>query len=203
MLKSWHDGESYGLGDTRESRTAEDVAAHARGSSWGEGEPCRPHRRKPEATFALVALRIAEVLGLDKWRPFVLSNPNAPDLARYMRRSTKTEASVPALTALTEGGESNARLLGERLIALSFWEVFTSPLQRARRTCELAGFGDRAEIDRDLVEWNYGEYEGRRTEEIHKERPDWQLFRDGCPAGESPHQVGERANKVINVAHSA
>jgi probable phosphoglycerate mutase len=75
--------------------------------------------------------------------------------------------------------------------------VFTSPLQRARRTCELAGFGAVAEIDRDLVEWNYGEYEGRRTVDIHKERPDWQIFRDGCPGGESPRQVGERADGVI------
>jgi len=75
--------------------------------------------------------------------------------------------------------------------------VFTSPLQRARRTCELAGFGDRADVDRDLLEWNYGEYDGLRTQEIHAKRPDWQLFRDGCPGGESPEQVGERADRVV------
>lgn len=98
---------------------------------------------------------------------------------------------------LTERGERNARRLGERLKGLSFAKVFTSPLQRARRTCELAGFGDRAEIDPDLVEWNYGEYEGKRTEEIHAKRPDWQLFRDGCPGGESPQQIGARADRVI------
>jgi broad specificity phosphatase PhoE len=98
---------------------------------------------------------------------------------------------------LTDRGEHNARRLAERLKGLTFSEVFTSPLQRARKTCELAGFGDRAEVDRDLLEWNYGEYEGRRTEEIHKERPGWQLFRDGCPGGESPHQVGERADRVV------
>ena len=69
---------------------------------------------------------------------------------------------------------------------LTFAKVFTSPLQRATRTCELAGFGAVAEIDRDLVEWNYGDYEGRRTADIHRERPDWELFRDGCPGGESP-----------------
>ena len=80
---------------------------------------------------------------------------------------------------------------------LTFTEVFTSPLQRARRTCELAGFGAAAEVDRDLLEWNYGEYEGRRTAEIHAERPDWQLFRDGCPGGESPDQVGTRADRVV------
>jgi broad specificity phosphatase PhoE len=98
---------------------------------------------------------------------------------------------------LTDRGERNARRLAERLKGLSFSKVFTSPLQRARKTCELAGFGDRAEVDRDLLEWNYGEYEGRRTEEIHKERPGWRLFRDGCPGGESPHQVGQRADRVV------
>ena len=80
---------------------------------------------------------------------------------------------------------------------LEFSKVFTSPLQRAMRTCELAGFGDRAEIDRDLLEWNYGEYEGLRTQEIHAKRPDWQLFRDGCPGGESPQQVGARADRAV------
>jgi broad specificity phosphatase PhoE len=98
---------------------------------------------------------------------------------------------------LTEKGERNARSLGERLHGLTFARVFSSPLQRAYRTCELAGFGPKAERDRDLMEWNYGEYEGRRTADIHQERPDWQLFRDGCPGGESPAQVGARADRVI------
>ncbi|HEV3276440.1 MAG TPA: histidine phosphatase family protein [Terriglobia bacterium] len=98
---------------------------------------------------------------------------------------------------LTERGEQNARALGDRLKGLSFSKVLTSPLQRARRTCELAGFGAAAEIDRDLLEWNYGQYEGRRTAEIRAERPDWQLFRDGCPGGESPEDVGARADRVI------
>ena len=93
---------------------------------------------------------------------------------------------------LTEHGERNARALGERLRGLAFAKVFTSPLQRAARTCELAGFGAAAEIDPDLVEWDYGQYEGRRTAEIHAERPDWQLFRDGRPGGESPGQIGAR-----------
>ena len=86
---------------------------------------------------------------------------------------------------LTEKGEQDARRLGERLRGLTFVKVFTSPLRRAARTCELAGFGAVAEIDRDLVEWNYGKYEGRTSAEIHTERPDWDLFRDGCPEGES------------------
>lgn len=98
---------------------------------------------------------------------------------------------------LTPNGERNARRLGERLRGMTFARVFTSPLQRAARTCELAGFGAVAETDPDLVEWNYGQYEGRRSAEILAERPDWQLFRDGCPGGESPAQVGERADRVI------
>jgi broad specificity phosphatase PhoE len=98
---------------------------------------------------------------------------------------------------LTERGERNARRLEERLHGLSFAKVFTSPLQRAIRTCELAGFGAVAEIDRDLLEWNYGEYEGRLTTDIHRERPDWQLFRDGCPGGESPNEVGTRADRAV------
>jgi len=98
---------------------------------------------------------------------------------------------------LTEHGERNARNLGGRLRGLTFAKVFTSPLQRAARTCELAGFKAAAEIDPDLVEWNYGDYEGRRTVEILKSNPGWQLFRDGCPGGESPAQAGARADRVI------
>jgi len=98
---------------------------------------------------------------------------------------------------LTERGERNARRLEERLRGVTFAKVFTSPLQRAMRTCELAGFGSVAEIDRDLLEWNYGEYECRLTADIYKERPDWQLFRDGCPGGESPNQIGARADRAV------
>jgi probable phosphoglycerate mutase len=98
---------------------------------------------------------------------------------------------------LTDRGERNARRLEERLRGLRFTKVFTSPLQRAKRTCELAGFGGVAEIDRDLVEWNYGDYEGRRTAEIREERPDWELFRDGCPGGESPADAAARADRVV------
>jgi broad specificity phosphatase PhoE len=99
---------------------------------------------------------------------------------------------------LTERGERNARQLGRRLKELTFVKVFTSPLQRARRTCELAGFGSVADVDPDLVEWNYGQYEGRRTAEIQAERPGWLLFRDGCPGGESPAQVAVRADRVVD-----
>jgi broad specificity phosphatase PhoE len=98
---------------------------------------------------------------------------------------------------LTECGEANARRLGVRLAGIAFAKVFTSPLQRARRTCELAGFAEVAELDHDLVEWDYGSYEGRLTVDILRERPGWQLFRDGCPGGESPQQVAERADRVV------
>lgn len=99
---------------------------------------------------------------------------------------------------LTDRGERNARRLGERLKGLTFARVFTSPLQRAAQTCKLAGFGAVAEVDHDLVEWDYGEYEGRRTADIRVDRSDWQLFRDGCPGGESPEQIGARADRVVN-----
>jgi broad specificity phosphatase PhoE len=104
---------------------------------------------------------------------------------------------------LTANGENNARRLGERLKGLKFAKVFTSPLQRAKRTCILAGFGAVAETDRDLVEWDYGQYEGLRLDEILRKRPDWQLFRDGCPGGESPRQVGERADRVVQRVREA
>jgi len=99
---------------------------------------------------------------------------------------------------LTARGERNARGLGERLKGLTFSTVATSPLKRAVRTCELSGFKAKAGIDRDLLEWDYGQYEGRQTVEIHATRPDWQLFRDGCPGGESPDQVGARADRVVS-----
>ncbi|HWC18294.1 MAG TPA: histidine phosphatase family protein [Terriglobales bacterium] len=98
---------------------------------------------------------------------------------------------------LTSRGEHNARQLGQRLKNMQFGKVLTSPLQRARRTCELAGFGTRAEVDADLVEWNYGQYEGLRSAEILVKRPDWQLFQDGCPGGESPDEIGARADRVV------
>lgn len=99
---------------------------------------------------------------------------------------------------LTKRGERNALRLRKRLAGFVFAEVLTSPLQRAARTCELAGFGAEAQADRDLVEWNYGDYEGLRTSEIRAKRPGWQLFHDGCPNGESPQQIGARADRVVS-----
>ena len=89
------------------------------------------------------------------------------------------------------------RLLAPILAKVTFARIFTSPLKRARETCELAGLGERAEIDHDLVEWNYGDYEGLTTKEIHAKTPDWMLFRDGCPGGDGPEDVARRVDSVI------
>jgi probable phosphoglycerate mutase len=104
---------------------------------------------------------------------------------------------------LTELGEEKAARLGERLAGRSFGLVLTSPLQRAWRTCELAGFGAQAVFDSDLLEWDYGSFEGRKTDEIRRELPGWSLFRDGAPGGETIEQVAERARRVIERAEAA
>ena len=98
---------------------------------------------------------------------------------------------------LSEDGERKARALRDRLAGQTFDRVFTSPLQRAARTCALAGFGDRAVVDDDLLEWDYGDYEGRTTHEILADRPGWLIFRDGCPRGETAAGVGARVDRVI------
>jgi probable phosphoglycerate mutase len=99
---------------------------------------------------------------------------------------------------LTERGEQNARNLGDRLRGLTFSRVMVSPLERARRTASLAGFGDSGATEPDLMEWDYGRYDGLTTAEIRKERPGWSLFRDGCPGGESVPEVGARADRLIS-----
>jgi broad specificity phosphatase PhoE len=121
-------------------------------------------------------------------------------LARHGETAWSLSGQHTGLTdiPLTKQGECNASRLGDRLKGLMFATVFTSPLRRATRTSELAGFGSKAEVDSDLLECNYGQYEGKRTAEIHTARPDWQLFRDGCPGGESPEQIGARAQRVVS-----
>ena len=99
---------------------------------------------------------------------------------------------------LTDHGEAAARLLAPVLAERDFSLVLCSPLQRARRTCELAGLGDQASIDPDLAEWNYGSYEGLTSAAIHGQHPGWLVFRDGCPNGESPAEMGERVDRVIS-----
>jgi broad specificity phosphatase PhoE len=98
---------------------------------------------------------------------------------------------------LTEAGRRAASALASVLAGQAFGLVLCSPLTRARETCELAGFGDRAVIDEDCREWAYGEYEGLTTAEIRTRRPDWWLWRDGCPGGENPAEVGARADRVL------
>jgi probable phosphoglycerate mutase len=139
--------------------------------------------------------------------PEILLNPPNPTtvyLARHGETAWSLTGQHTGLTdlPLTERGQLNARRLGERLRDLTFAKVFASPLQRAARTCELAGFRAAAETDPDLVEWNYGDYEGRRTTEIHQHYPTWQLFRDGCPGGEAPDQVAVRADRVLQRARN-
>ncbi|OKO85071.1 histidine phosphatase family protein [Bradyrhizobium sp. AS23.2] len=120
-------------------------------------------------------------------------------LARHGETAWSLSGQHTGLTdlPLTERGERNAQSLGRRLQGFAFTKVFTSPLERAARTCELAGFGGEAETDPNLLEWNYGQYEGHRTKEIHQLRPGWQLFRDGCPGGETADQVGARADRIV------
>ena len=126
-------------------------------------------------------------------------------LARHGETAWSLSGQHTGLTdvPLNDLGEQEARQLGERLAGSEFLNVFTSPLRRAARTCELAGFAKLAEMDPDLVEWDYGQYEGRSTVEIIAERPGWELFRNGCPGGESPGQVGLRADRVVHRLRAA
>jgi broad specificity phosphatase PhoE len=125
-------------------------------------------------------------------RLFLVRHGNT-DWADALKHTGRTD--VP----LNARGEQRARELGARLKGQTFAKVFVSPLIRARRTCELAGFAAQAEVNPDLLEWNYGDYEGRLTRDIHRERPDWDLFRDGAPSGESPDQVAARADRFVQL----
>ena len=104
---------------------------------------------------------------------------------------------------LTEKGREVARLWQPYATARKFALVLCSPLQRARQTCELAGLGAQAQVEADLREWNYGDYEGLTPQQIRATRPDWLIFRDGCPGGESPAQIGARVDRVIARIRSA
>ena len=120
-------------------------------------------------------------------------------LARHGQTAWSLSGQHTGLTdlPLTAAGEAEARSLAARLQAQRFARVLCSPLQRAVQTCALAGFGTRAEIDGRLVEWHYGDYEGRTSAQIHALQPGWQLFRDGCPGGETPAQVPQRADSLV------
>lgn len=99
---------------------------------------------------------------------------------------------------LTTQGESEAQKLAPRLSGISFTQVLASPMQRAQQTCTLAGLGEAAVITADLSEWDYGDYEGVRSVDIRKQRADWNIFRDGCPHGESPEQISQRADRLVD-----
>jgi broad specificity phosphatase PhoE len=124
-------------------------------------------------------------------------------LSLYLVRHGQTEWSLSGRhtgstdIALTADGEDEARALIPWLKHVQFGLVLTSPLQRALRTCELVGLGPQAKIEPDLAEWDYGDYEGKRSAEIRRQRPDWNVFRDGCPHGETPDQIRHRADRLI------
>lgn len=127
----------------------------------------------------------------------------APKQQIYVIRHGETEWSLSGQHTgvtdipLTENGRHLAKLLHPVLAKESFALVLTSPLQRAKETCKLSGLGDQAEVDSNLTEWNYGDYEGITSEQIHEKNPGWLIFTDGAPGGETPEQVGERADHVI------
>jgi broad specificity phosphatase PhoE len=123
-------------------------------------------------------------------RLFLIRHGNT-DWAEIHRFTGRTDLPLNAR------GEQNARGLAARLANINFAKVFVSPLQRARQTCELAGLGAAAQVDPDLLEWNYGELEGKSSEETHRLRPKWDLFRDGAPGGESPGDIARRADRFI------
>jgi len=126
-----------------------------------------------------------------------------PPLCIYLIRHGATDWSLSGQHTghteipLNERGKDEARALAQQIQDIPFTRVFTSPRQRARQTCDLAGLGEKSEIEPNLAEWDYGDYEGRRSEEIYKERADWDIFRDGCPNGEMPEQVLARADNLI------
>lgn len=132
-----------------------------------------------------------------------MTDPQKKLLKLYLLRHGETEWSLSGQHTgrtdipLTAHGEDEARNLIPWLTGIEFSQVLISPRQRARRTAELAGLGTTAVVEPDLAEWDYGDYEGRRSSEIHRERPGWNIFQDGVPNGEMPQQVSDRADRLI------
>ena len=133
-----------------------------------------------------------------------MKTSTSDSLRLYLIRHGETEWSLSGKhtgrtdISLTPNGEDEARELGKRLRGIAFDSVLTSPLERARQTCQLAGLDKAPEIEADLAEWDYGDYEGRRSVDIRKKRPDWNIYRDGCPHGETPTQVSDRADRLFS-----
>ncbi len=132
-----------------------------------------------------------------------MKNSTPSPVQLYLIRHGETEWALSGrhtgLTdiSLTANGEEEARRLGRRLRQIAFAHVLTSPLKRARQTCALVGLDNVPVIEPDLAEWEYGDYEGMRSVDIRKDRPDWSIFRDGCPHGEMPAAIGDRADRLI------
>ena len=132
-----------------------------------------------------------------------MKTSNPLPLRLYLIRHGETEWALTGQhtgrtdIGLTRHGENEARELGRHLRNLRFTTVLSSPLKRARQTCELVGLDKAAKIESDLMEWDYGDYEGKRSVDIRRERPDWNIFLDGCPNGEMPAQISERADQLI------
>lgn len=131
------------------------------------------------------------------------SDQNSPEPTVYLFRHGETAWSITGQHTgrtdlpLTTQGEQQVRVLAGRLRGIAFSHVFTSPRLRAQRTCELCGLGPIAKLEPDLAEWDYGDYEGLRSADIRAQQPDWNLFRDGCPGGESPAEISSRADRLI------
>ena len=134
---------------------------------------------------------VVEQSGPERRQHIVIVRHGETEWSRIKRHTGRTD--IP----LTEEGRRQARALVAALAGLTFEAVFVSPLQRARETCTLAGFGDLATVDPDLVEWDYGAYEGKMSAEVQQQRPGWNLFRDGVPEGETIDDVAARAAHVI------
>jgi len=132
-----------------------------------------------------------------------LSSTSNPPLQLFVIRHGETEWALTGQHTgvseipLTAHGEDEARALAPTFRGLAFTRVLVSPRQRARRTCELAGLGAAAQTEPSLAEWGYGDYEGLTPAEIDQRRPGWEVFRDGCPGGESPEQVADRADRLL------
>jgi broad specificity phosphatase PhoE len=138
-----------------------------------------------------VSADVAEQSGPERRQRIVIVRHGETEWSRIKRHTGRTD--IP----LTDEGRRQARELVDTLAGLTFEAVFVSPLRRARETCAIAGFGDLATVDPDLVEWDYGAYEGKMSAEVQQQRPGWNLFRDGVPEGETIDDVAARAARVI------